>query len=32
VKGMKGQKGDGEMWINSITWNVRTFVIMFGGT
>jgi hypothetical protein len=28
---MKGQKGDGEMWINSITWNARTFVIMLGG-
>jgi hypothetical protein len=32
VRGLKDQEGDGEMWINSMTWNAMTFVIMVGDT
>jgi len=28
---MKGQEGESEMWINSITWNAGTFVTMVSG-
>jgi hypothetical protein len=28
---MKGKEGDYEMWMKSITWNVRAFAIMVVG-
>jgi hypothetical protein len=29
---MKSKEGNDEMWIKSITWNVRTYAVMVGGT